>query len=272
MWVAQEKAQQARDVVQKLSHCIRQIPLSQTHRRDLDKFLGTNKCVPQPQQLPSRELFDALMAQLLSVTALPIPTKLNRVILAVRHALPLRYPQPLSNHLRVVCLFPVSAAVDRKAMGTHYQFDGGWCTDGLFLWLGQEQRKGHLEVINALEDCCNSYQAVLLFTRTSQGSRHTFVGRARGFLPVADQQPEHRQPYRAALMMDVITPFRFKSDEGDFTLHPGHQVGQPTKAAVHSLLCLKPPNQYRYCGYSVSTVNGECQIIQSPLSVICCSV
>lgn len=266
MWVTTEKAAAARKLLRCLLGCIEIVQLPLTHKERLFKFLGAGKGPHHIQCHVTRENFDLLMAELLSLTRAPIPANLSWVFLAVRHSLPresMHQPQGLT----IVCLFPISAQVSRRVMDTHYQFDGGWRTDGLFLWLGQEQRKGHLEVVRALEDCCNSYQAVLIFTRTSQGSQHTFIGRARGFLPIAEQQVEQRQPFRAAIMVDSVGPFRMT----DNVLYPGDLIGAKqgaTKGDVHAALGLNPPRHYSSRGYSVSSVAGQCNVIHSPLGVL----
>jgi len=273
MWVSIEKADMVADLAARLYSCTSAVPLPDPQRLQLTEYLGTSRVVDIAEQLTvSRGMFDTTFATLLNLTHMPIPQRLRKVIIALRHALP--GPTAClgpSLDLKIVCLFPVSACETSRIAGHTWQFDSGFRTDGLFLWLGQQQRKGHLEVLEALEDCCGIQQAVLVFTRRKQkGSPHTFIGRARGYLPVAAQISEARQPYRAALLLDTKSIFEMHTDDGYRSLAPGWKSPGPlfNKKSIHSFLGLAPAGRYVNMGYSLSLVKGSCKEIATPLSLL----
>lgn len=265
MWVTGEKARRVVAMVQRLMTCISDVAMPPEVAQKVLTYFGdcgrtSAEYVPQ-----TREAFDVVVAEILEATSIPLPGHLRKSMLGIRHALPTLTTAALpANTVRVVCLFPISPAVDSCVMGRRYHFDSGFCADGLFLWLGQEQRQGHVEVVDALENCCASYQAVLVFTRTCQTSRHCYVGRARGFLPISSQDVKLRQPARLGLLLDTSSPFCI----GDTVLWPGQLSQKPTKASVHQYLGLVPSKKYDRCGYSVSCVPGECPLIMSPMATL----
>ena len=263
MWVSGGKGARVADLLQQLRACISRVHLPAQAGQQLEAYLGNSPPGDSADSPRNRETFDRLMSNFLHLVGLPLPVALRPVVLAVRHSLPCGFPPPIRpGFLTVVCLFPISPSAARNR---RYHFDGGWCVDGLFLWLGQEQRQGHMEVVDVLENCCGGGQAVLVFGRTSQSSRHTYVGRARGFIPLCNQDIALRQPVRLAMMLDTSSPFCL----GEAVLHPGQMSENPTKASVHNQLGLSPPRKYDRCGYSVSHVSGqECHLMLPPLCMI----
>lgn len=264
MWVSCEKARRAQESVRRIMSCIADVRMPTEAASKLMTFFG--ECERSLDPIPqTREAFDCAMSEFLGAIGLPLPGPLRKIIIGIRHALPTLITANLPAEIvRVVCLFPISPAVDSQVMGRNYNFDSGFCADGLFLWLGQQQRQGHVEVVDALENCCASYQAVLVFTRTCQTGKHCYVGRARGYFPICNQDSSLRQAARLGLLLDTSSPFCI----GGAVLWPGQLSQKPTKASVHQYLGLSPPKRYDKCGYSVSYRSGECSLIMSPMATL----
>lgn len=249
-----------------LSACLRVADIPSHKKVELCKFLGLKtlnaswiSCIAA-----DRQSFDTLIGTLLRLTGFAIPIPLRFTIVAVRHCLPWSPPTLVPNgDVKVVCLFPIAASASPRVLGHQYQFDSGWRTDGLFLWLGQRERKGHLEVQEALEDCCGPHQAVLLFTRPRQCASHTFVGRVRGYLPVSDQDSATKSPFRAALMLDTLSPFQLTTASGKVIMEPGCKPPGTSKTRVCQYLGLEPPARYARQGFCVASLSGRYNAIRS---------
>ena len=256
MWLSASKANRVKDLLATVHECLASVNLSRRHKNALVKHLGLTGVAGASV---GRDAFDACMSELIQTAGTQIPNFLRPVVLALRHALFHPPSQVPAGCVKVVCLFPVAASAAPKVSDRRYQFDSGWRSDGLFLWLGQRKRRGHLEVLQALEDPCGPSQAVLLFTRPRQsGCRHTFVGRVRGYLPVAEQDASACTPFRAALMLDASQPFELFQDGADsILLPPGGTSSTTTKASVHQALGVQPASKYDRQGFSVSVVPGD---------------
>ena len=272
MWLPAHSGLRLKPVLEGLWQCFRFVPLPLKVLNKLEKFLGR----PEQTNLmidirADRQTFDQLLADFLNITRVPIPTALHNTIIAARHSLSGAISSAVSGQATVVCLFPVSACRQRWVEDRSYQYDGGWRTDGLWLWLGQKRRSSHEEVLKILENACGAAQAVLVFSRRRQsGTPHVFVGRAQGYLPVAAQDPSLQQPYRAALMMDTTTPFEIVHGGRCFRMCPGWQTsaGNYNKDTVHAELGLQPPQKFKRWGWSISVVHGSCNLVPRPIDVV----
>lgn len=257
MWLSASKVVRVRELLSVIRSCCDAINLPARHSAAFTEHFGLGKVPPAGQGPRDRATLDACIGELVAAGLLSIPFALRPVLLAVRHALPFEAAEVPTGSVRVVCLFPVAADATPKVHSKKYQFDGGWRSDGLFLWLGQRQRRGHVEVRQALEDPYGPSQAVLLFTRPQQDSKHTFVGRVRGYLPVAEQDPATSSPFRAALSVDTTETFELTLDgEHNLSLTPGWTSPATSKASVHTSMGLQPAKKYHRQGFSVTTAQG----------------
>lgn len=206
-----------------------------------------------PAQAVTRRQFDEAVAVFLDCIGRAIPNKLTRLVLALRHEMlseAIEFKQD-SSHL--VCLFPIAPGEPKESWSLRYAFESGWRTDRLFHWCGQRKGTGHREVQRALEDCSGPQCAVLVFRRDSQRSPHTFVGRARGYLPLCDQDVASEHPFQAALMLDTVSPVR----TDDATIEPGWQSPAANKQSVWEALHTDVHGRYRMQGYSISRISGD---------------
>lgn len=257
MWLSASKVVRVRELLAVIRSCCEAINLPDRHSARFTEHLGLGKVAPAAHSPRDRVTLDACIQELVAAGLLSIPFALRPVLLAVRHALPFKAVEVPLGCVRVVCLFPVAACATPKVHSKKYQFDGGWRSDGLFLWLGQRQRRGHVEVQQALEDPYGPSQAVLLFTRSQQDSKHTYVGRVRGYLPVAEQDPATSSPFRAALSMDTSETFELTLDgDHSLSLAPGWTSPASSKASVHASMGLQPAGRYHRQGFSVTTARG----------------
>lgn len=252
VWISGADAEEVKQAVRLLGRCVQAAGLQ--HEALLLHYFGAD--AEAGPALLDRRMFDGLVAFFLSLAKQEIPARLRRLVLAVRHEMPIpRSPVP-ARDCTLVCLFPVAPANPREHWAVNYNYEGGWGSDGLFRWSGQRKRRGHLEVCEALEDCCGPHCAVLVFRRASQRGRHVYVGRARGYLPVADQIPDAGQPFTAGLELDTRSVFQ----TDDVNLFPGWASPEPNKESVWRALRTEPPPRYRMFGYSVSKIPGECHV------------
>lgn len=250
VWIAGVDADEVKHVVRLLGRCVQAAGLQ--HQALLLHYFGAS--ADAGPVLLDRRMFDRLLAFFLGLAKQEIPSRLRRLLLAVRHEMPLPRSPVAASNCTLVCLFPIAPADPREHWALNYNYEGGWGSDGLFRWSGQRKRQGHTEVCQALEDCCGPQCAVLVFRRATQRSRHVYVGRARGFLPVAEQVPELGQPFTAGLELDTSGVFR----TDDVELFPGWASPETNKESVWRALCTEPPPRYRMFGYSVSKIPGEC--------------
>ena len=260
LWASAQKAASVRLLLARLAPCF---VSSHAKVRELSQFLGIPTTQPVAPPL-TRSDFDWCLTELLQLTRMPFPAHMRQTVLALRYDRPCTGPQrpPATGLARVVCLFPMAACARVRVHEHRYQYDSGWRTDGMFLWVGQRKRKGHVEVRTALDDCCGTRQAVLMFTRPTQASVFTYLGRVRGYLPVADQDPATGQPWRAALALDASAPFELLNDDRCYRMAAGWSSQSPTKRSVCEALGLTPPARYHRLGYNVTDIPGEGQMAQ----------
>lgn len=255
-WLPANKATSYTAAVDVLGGCVAAADLDRSD--ELHRFFGTRPDTP-PHPI-TRPQFDGALTTFLEVVGRSLPSRLSRLVVNLRHEM---LAEGISFDLttsRLVCLFPVAPADPREAWSNRFCFDSGWRKDGLFLWCGQKTGNGHSHVQRALEDCCGPQCAVLVFRRDSQRSCHVFVGRARGYLPLCDQDVTKARPFQAALMLDTKNPVR----TNDTVLEPGWRSPQANKQSVWEMLRTVVHNRYRMQGYSVSSMAGEALLFCCP--------
>ena len=249
IWIPGAKRERYLDAVQLLHGCVCAADCPGSEK--LLWFFGCSGTAAA--QLVTRQSFDEAVAVFLDSIVRGIPNKLTRNVLALRHEMlsdSIEF-QRHSSHL--VCLFPIAPCDPKESWSLRYAFQSGWRTDKLFHWCGQRKGSGHREVQRALEDCSGPQCAVLVFRRDSQRSPHTFVGRARGYLPLCDQDVASGHPFQAALMLDTVSPVRTDAA----TMEPGWQSPAANKKSVWEALHTHVHGRYRMQGYSVSRISGD---------------
>ena len=244
----------------KIARCVNQAALPQAQH--LHRYFGSPRtAVPGSVD---RDVFDQLLINFVNLAQQEIPSNLRKLVLAVRHEMPAGRTPSASPGCRIVCLFPVAPALQRVSWYGAVRYSSGWTTDGLFQWCGQRKHHGHLKVQSALEDCCGAHCAVLVFRRDKQDGPHKFVGRAQGYLPLAEQDSALDQPFRAGLLVDTQTPFKTPSLE----LYPGWTSPEKNKLSVWSALGIVPGRAHLFTSYSDSVISETCEAISRPAEAV----